>query len=156
MDIKLFPGFIIALILYCQQPGAVCELLNTSQTGLHLLHWRFLLWGTMVSFSPQQDTHLRTYTLTYKCTQSTTEITWAYETLFPLDLLSSLIILKGAKKILHLSSIMFPFEHFSIWNHEPISLKKHSEANAKGMGYRFIGLGLLVFEKININLKWSL
>lgn len=38
MDIKLFPGFIIALISYCQQPGAVCELLNTSQTGLHLLH----------------------------------------------------------------------------------------------------------------------
>lgn len=76
-----------------------------------------------------------------------------HETLFLLDLLSSLINLKGTKKILHSSSITFPFEHFSIWNHEPINLKKHSEANMKGMGYSFIGLGLLVFEKININLK---
>lgn len=71
MDIKLFPSFIIALILYCQQPGAICELLNTSQTGLHLLHWRSLFCGTMVSFSIQQNTHLLTAALTYKRTQST-------------------------------------------------------------------------------------
>lgn len=70
-----------------------------------------------------------------------------HEIVFPLDLLSSLINLKGAKEILHLSFITFPFEHFSIWNHEPINLKKHSEANVKGMGYSFIGLGPLVFEK---------
>lgn len=71
-----------------------------------------------------------------------------HETLFPLDLLSSPINLKAAKEILHLSSITVPFGHFSIWNHEPINLKKHSEANMKGMGYSFKGLGLLVFKKI--------
>lgn len=114
VDFKLLLCFTIASILYCQLPGDIYELLNAFWTGLCLLSWRSLFCGTMVESILQPEHTLAPLhsgllsSLVSAHTSHRDNLSTLCETHFFLDPCSSLINPKEAKRINHLSPIIFP------------------------------------------------